>query len=128
MNKFFPLRRRSWAVALVPILVLLAGGLVLERAAAQAGYALTASPSTVAPGGSITATWTAPAGRPATDWIGLYALGAPNNNYISWGYTNGATSGSMPFTAPSQAGQYEFRYLLNDGYTSAAVSNRVTVQ
>ena len=78
-------------------------------------------------GGAITASWTAPGGRPATDWIGLYALGAANNTFISWGYTNGATSGTLPFTAPSQAGQYELRYLLNDGYTSATASGTVIV-
>ena len=127
MNRSFPFLRRGWSIALIPVLAILAGGLALERVSAQAGYTLTASPSTVAPGGSITASWTAPAGRPATDWIGLYVVGAPSTDFISWGYTNGATSGSMPFTAPSQTGQYEFRYLLNDGYTAAAVSNPVSV-
>jgi hypothetical protein len=31
-------------------------------------------------------------------------------------------------TAPMTAGQYEFRYLLNNGYTSSATSNTLTVQ
>lgn len=91
------------------------------------GFALTAAPSTVAAGGGFTATWTAPGGRPATDWIGLYAVGASNTAFISWGYTGGATSGSRAFTAPGQPGQYELRYLLNDGYASATASNPVTV-
>jgi hypothetical protein len=31
-------------------------------------------------------------------------------------------------TAPATAGSYEFRYLLNNGFTDAAKSNPVTVQ
>src|SRR5262245_60112527 len=72
----------------------------------QASYTLTASPSTIAPGGSLTVSWTAPSGRPTTDWIGLYRVGDPNSNYLSWVYTNGAASGSSGFSAPTQGGQY----------------------
>ena len=47
----------------------------------------------------------------------------------SWwiGWTDGATSGTFTLSAPSQAGQYEFRYLLDDGYDNGAVSSLVTV-
>jgi Ca-activated chloride channel family protein len=91
------------------------------------GFALTANPTAITAGGSFTASWTAPSGRPATDWIGLYAVGAANNSYLAWGYTGGATSGNLAFTAPAQPGQYEVRYLLNDGYVSATASNPITV-
>src|SRR5436190_173545 len=37
-------------------------------------------------------------------------------------------TGSLSLRAPSDPGQYEFRYLPNDGYTDAARSNTVTVQ
>jgi subtilisin family serine protease len=90
-------------------------------------FTVTASPSSVNPGDPLTVQWTAPSGRPATDWIGLYKVGDPNTAYTWWAYTNGATSGSFALTAPSDAGQYEFRYLLNDGFTVAATSNPVTV-
>jgi hypothetical protein len=93
----------------------------------QAGYTVTGSPSTVAPGGQLTVSWTAPNGRPSNDWIALYSVGAPNNNFLWWRYTGGAASGSFTLTAPSQAGQYEFRYLLNDGFTDSVRSNTVTV-
>jgi hypothetical protein len=90
-------------------------------------YTLTASPATVGRGASLTISWTAPAGRPANDWIALYRVGDPNTFYQWWQYTGGAASGSFTLNAPNTAGQYEFRYLLNDGYSSAATSNTVTV-
>jgi RHS repeat-associated protein len=90
-------------------------------------YNLTASPSTIVVGGRILVSWHAPAGRPATDWIGLYKVGDPNQNYQTYQYTQGAATGSLQFTAPATPGQYEFRYLLEDGYTSAATSNTVNV-
>ena len=64
-------------------------------------YTLNATPSTVQTGGTITVSWTAPPGSSSKDWISLYASGAANTNYISWQYTNGATSGSLTMPAPS---------------------------
>jgi len=91
------------------------------------GFTLTASPSTVGAGEPVTVTWTAPNGRPETDWVALYRVGDSNFDYIVWEYTGGATSGSFTISAPSEAGQYEFRYLLEDGFTSVTASNVVTV-
>jgi hypothetical protein len=88
---------------------------------------LTPSPTSVQPGGTINVAFSGPAGSSATDWIGLYAVGAPDQPSIAWRYTNGAASGSLTFTAPQQPGQYEFRYFLNDGYSLAARSAPVTV-
>ena len=90
-------------------------------------YSLTAAPDTAAPGGDITVSWTAPAGRATTDWVGLYRPGAPDDDYLWWEYTGGAASGSAT-AAPAATGQYEFRYFLQDGYTRAATSNVITVQ
>jgi hypothetical protein len=90
-------------------------------------YTLTASPSTVLPGASITVNWTAPSGHSTTDWIGLYAKGAPDTNYISYQYVSSSTSGTLTFIAPSTAGTYEFRYFLNNVYNKVATSNSVTV-
>jgi hypothetical protein len=36
-------------------------------------------------------------------------------------------SGTRTLVAPREAGQYEFRYLLDDGFGDAAVSSVVTV-
>jgi hypothetical protein len=89
-------------------------------------YTLTAAPATVSPGGGLTVTWSAPSGRPANDWVGLFVVGAPNTSYLWYSFTGGATSGTVNLTAPAQTGQYEFRYLLLNGYTSIATSNTVT--
>ena len=89
-------------------------------------YTLTAAPATVSPGGGLSITWSAPSGRPANDWVGLFLVGAPNTSYLWYSFTGGATSGSVNLTAPVQTGQYEFRYLLLNGYTSVATSNTVT--
>jgi Ca-activated chloride channel family protein len=71
--------------------------------------------------------WTAPSGRPPSDWVALYRAGDPVGNYLWWQYTNGTTSGSASLVAPTTPGTYEFRYLLENGYTQAAVSPPVTV-
>ncbi len=128
MYRLFLSTRLRWAIALLPVLLLLAGEIAPQRAAAQiSGYTLSASPSTVAPGASLSVSWTAPSGRPSTDWVGLYRIGAPNESLLSWQYTGGTTSGSRTFTAPLEVGQYEFRYFLQDGFTLAARSSTVTV-
>jgi hypothetical protein len=79
--------------------------------------ALTATPTTVTPGGQLTVSWTASGGLSAFDWIGLYRVGDPNTNFLWWRYTNGAASGSFTLEAPTQRGQYQFRYLLNGNYS-----------
>ena len=91
----------------------------------QEGYSLTASPGTVAPGGELSVSWTAPKGG-NKDWIGLFSLGAPPCDHGWSEYTKGATSGTLTLTAPTRAGQYEFRYSLND-CDEAARSLPVTV-
>ena len=93
----------------------------------ESPYGLTASPSTVTVGSPITVNWHAPVGRPVTDWIGLYKVGDPNTSYLTYQYTQGAPTGTVTFNAPATPGQYEFRYLLENGYTSIAKSNTVNV-
>ena len=94
---------------------------------AAPSYSLSASPTTVNAGANIAVTWTAPPGSPAQDWIGFYKVGTQNNTYLWWSYTSGLASGTFNMTAPNSPGQYEFRYLLNNGYTDTARSNQVTV-
>lgn len=89
-------------------------------------YTVTAGSNTVASGAELSVSWTASIGKPL-DWISLFLVGSPNTIYGSYKYTNGATSGRFTITAPTQAGQYELRYLLNDGYTDVARSGPVTV-
>ena len=97
---------------------------------------LTASPSSIIPGGTLTATWDRIAPSTSTDWIGLYQAGAANTAYIEWMYvscskTPGSPqpSGSCPFVVPASlaSGVYELRLLANDSFTLLATSNSVTI-
>ena len=96
-----------------------------------ANATLSANPSTVNPGGStITATWSGVISPSAGDWIGLYATGAPDSAYLSWRYTNGAASGSLPFGIPASvgAGSYELRLYANYSHQNPiATSGPITV-
>ena len=91
-------------------------------------YSLSASPTSVAPGGKWVVNFTAPAGASYYDWVGLFKVGTPNSAYLNYGYTTGAPAGSFDVVAPTEPGQYEFRYLLNNSTaTSVVTSNVVTV-
>lgn len=83
---------------------------------------LAASPSVVAPGAPLSVTWAAPSGRSVLDWVGFFPAGDPSTAFQLgwWQYTNGTPAGSWTLSAPTLAGQYEFRYLLNDEYFDVA--------
>src|SRR5437773_11371127 len=63
------------------------------------------------------------AGSPSNKWATRTPATDPNR----WVYTGGAASGTFLTTAPDTPGDYEFRYLLNNGYTDAARSRTITV-
>jgi hypothetical protein len=91
-------------------------------------YTLTPSTNTVVAGGQLSVSWTAPRGGPF-DWLGFFQVGEPSTAYEFrwWQYTNGAISGMLQVPAPVSPGQYEFRYLLDDGYVDVVRSSVVTV-
>jgi len=92
--------------------------------------ALAANPRRVGPGGQVTVSWLVQGPRSGSDWIGLFKTGTPNDDYTEgwWEYTAGRPSGTFTFTfATAPEGQYEFRYLANDGYVDAARSGPITV-
>jgi PKD repeat protein len=91
-------------------------------------YSLTASPASVIAGNPITVQWTAPDGSSPLDWIGLYHVGDADTAMLWSQYTNGAIAGTFTLLAPLDPGQYQFRYLLNDGWTDVAQSNPFTVE
>ena len=99
----------------------------IQITATAPAYSLTPSTTSVAAGGALSVSWTAPAGSSSFDWISLYKVGDDNHNYGWWKYTGGATSGTFALTAPTEPGQYEFRYLTNNGYTDVARSATITV-
>ncbi len=108
-------------------------------AAASAGpppsTTLTASPASIAAGGTLSASWSGISTPTATDWIGLYVPGAPSGNYIDWIYVSCSktpsgpvAAGSCPFVLPNvPTGTYELRLLANNGFTVLATSNAFTV-
>lgn len=90
-------------------------------------FSVTASTLAPTAGQVVRCDWSAPAGRSSKDWVGLFAKGAPNSDYsLGWHYTGAATTGSWSATPPG-SGQYEFRYLLDDGYEDRARSQTIAV-
>jgi hypothetical protein len=90
----------------------------------------------VAPGGTVTISWSGVANPTTEDWIGLYQPGTPNSSYMDWFWdssctrsvgTNALSSGSCTYTMPTVAGTYEFRLFPNDTYTLLTKSGSVTV-
>ena len=89
-------------------------------------FTLVASTNVIDAGGQMSVSWIAPAGR-AGDWVAVFRVGRSYED--DWyGLTNGTTSGTRTLTAPTQPGQYEFRYLVDDGFLDVARSSPVTVR
>ena len=91
---------------------------------AAGAYSITAGTTSVAPGGELSVSWTASVGQRG-DWIGFFKVG-DSNVFDVWAMTTeGLPSGTFRLSAPSQKGQYEFRYLLDQ--MDVARSGLVTV-
>jgi hypothetical protein len=83
--------------------------------------------SVVSLGGTrVRVSFTAPAGRPANDWIGLSSPGAPYWWTIWNSQTNGKTSGYFDVTLPTTAGIYEFRYYSGGTFNIAVTGAPIT--
>ena len=100
------------------------------------GATLSATPSIVAPGTAVTATWNGIGNPTAADWIGLYSLGSADASFLTWDYVNCTRSpgsaiaaGSCPLAIPNALpnGNYELRLFTNDGFTRLAVSNTFVI-
>lgn len=85
---------------------------------------ITASATSVSINAPLTVTWNVGIAY-GTDWIALYQSGT--NNIVWSTSVAGRRSGSVTLSAPSQPGQYQFRYLPQDGSTAIAQSAVVTV-
>jgi uncharacterized protein (TIGR03437 family) len=92
-------------------------------------FTVKASTDVVDAGGEMTVSWSAPSAL-ASDWIALFKVGRSSFDDDWYGGTSGATSGTLTVTAPTRPGQYEFRYLFDDGFfdTALARSSPVTVR
>jgi len=93
------------------------------------GPTLAVSPVTVVATSSLTVDWHAIAAPTATDWIGVYAVGAPDASYVARVVTTGLTSGTTTLALPGglAAGPYELRLFTNNTFTRLAVSNGLAV-
>jgi len=92
-------------------------------------------PSTVSPGANVQVSVQDGPGNPR-DWVGLYAVGAPNSALRDWKYLNGTrtppasgfVTATVDFTMPTSLGTYEFRFFSNNSYQLLATSGSVVVQ
>jgi hypothetical protein len=91
-----------------------------------AGGSISASPSSVLINGTVNVTVT-DGGGGASDYVGLYRVGAPEGSDLSRQYMYGQTSLTLAFTMPSISGDYELRLVNGDYNDVAARSNPVTV-
>jgi RHS repeat-associated protein len=93
------------------------------------GPTISASPSTVVPGGAVTATWSGIYTPKVSDWVGLYVTGAPDIPNLAQVFTQGTApsgTGSIPITAAIAPGTYELR-LFDSAGSRLATSGSFTV-
>ena len=95
------------------------------------GMTFTATPATIAPGGTVTARLANGPGN-VGDWIGLFA---PDGSRLAWKYLNGSqsvpavglTAADVPFALPMTAGTYTIRLFANFTQTVLATAAPITV-
>src|SRR6266850_1795979 len=106
----------------------------LATSATIATPSVTASPTSAALGGNVTATIADGPGN-AGDWVGLYAAGAADSTYVDWKYLNGTrtkpgagmTGATVTLTLPATTGTYNVRFFLNDSTLKLGTSETITV-
>lgn len=86
---------------------------------------LTVNSTSITTGNIVTANWSANQNRPSSDYIGFYAVGAPNNSPLLTQNIAGGLSGTYPVTI-NAAGSYEFRYFIQGESTPRATSPTIT--
>lgn len=92
---------------------------------AQHAATITTNSTRFKPEQTITASY-ANAPSYSNAWIGFYKSGSTDRSYKSYEFLKG-TSGQYSVKAPKEAGQYEFRLFLDNGYTRLASSQLITV-
>ena len=99
-------------------------------------FSISATPTAVSSGGTLTVSWQTPPGRGCQgggDWIAIYRVGDPDETGAANGHSDlwyehvcGAATGSFMLNAPTEPGAYEFRFLAGAG--AVARSETVTVE
>jgi subtilisin family serine protease len=88
---------------------------------------LTVNATAVQPSAPVTMTLSGGFGG-ASDWIALAQVGSSDRSFVTYTYVgNGVTTRTWTVNMPTTAGQYEFRYFPDNGYTRAGTSPAVTV-
>lgn len=106
--------------------------LVVSLSNPNAPTLVTASPSSLIPGGPLTVKWSGVKGATAKDWFGVYPVGENDNTkFMFWAYTSSCNhtpggapvaDGSCTLTVPSNAssGGYQIKLFSNNVYTVLA--------
>ena len=113
--------------------VLILAALTLASCGSQVKNKLSVNKTTVKQGESIVVTFKAQGGLDNHAWIGLIPSGTQHGSEsvndqfdLSYQYLNGKTSGKLTFTAPQQAGSYDFRLNESDSKSDAKELASVT--
>jgi hypothetical protein len=90
--------------------------------------AISVTPQNVSGGGMVNVTLVNGLGSPF-DWLTLAPVGSSDSTYWQWTYVpGGASTFTWTTVMPTTPGTYEFRLLLNGGYTRAATSAPITIK
>ena len=102
----------------------------------ETGATITASPTAIPIGGTVTATWSGIVTPSGSDWIGLFRPGSSHGDFLHYIYVNCSlepssprASGSCPMTVPSGVppGVYQLRLFSNNTYDHLNSSNSFTL-
>ncbi len=91
---------------------------------------VSATPTPVVRGGTLTVAWSGITAPTSGDWVGLYRVGTPDGGLVAtWKYTTGTAAGSIALKFPwlTLAGQYEVRLMANNTSRRLATSAPVTL-
>lgn len=121
----------SWTILVKSSSITITGG-------GTAGPQVSATPSTIARGGTTTVSWSGIANAAPTNWIGLYRPGAASQDHLgNWMYVScsktpntARASGSCAFPVPSTLapGTYELRMHHAASWSVLVRSGALTVQ
>jgi hypothetical protein len=114
----------------------LASWLAVHSPTALAQTTLSVTPASIAPGSTVTATWSGIALPTATNWIGLHLPGVPSQQYVDWMYVScskvasavrPASNCAFPIPAGLANGNYELRLHASSSWNAIAKSNALSV-
>lgn len=94
--------------------------------ATPARTSLSVHAATVAAGDLVTVEFTDGPSDPQA-WVGLFRIGADDQDYLDWQYTDGVAAARVTLGAPREPGRYEARIFAGDGYDRLATSSAFEV-